>query len=398
MPGGFRISICRVMLSGIGEQKENDERLCQFKWEEALKPKILFYISTLRKGGAERVMLQLVRHFYLSGYTVLLITTYPASDDEYTVPSEIRRISMAGNRGKNHKLVSNLLWIARLRGICAREKPSVIISFMREPNIRSIIAAVGLPVKTITSVRNDPNEAYSGFLGRFAGRFMLPFSDGCVFQTEEAKAWFPQTLQRKSKVILNAVSKEFFEVKRNGTKTVVSIGRLEAQKNHALLVSVFERILKHYPAYKLFIYGEGRLRGELEKYISEHKLQGKVILMGATSDVPDVLSRAGVFVLSSDYEGMPNALMEAMAAGVPCIAADCPSGGPRRLISNRENGLLFSPGSQDELYRAMNELLSDPLLSRRLGHCAKEFASRNYSPDSVYGEWVSYVNQIIEER
>ena len=355
--------------------------------------KLMFYINTLGTGGAERVMSQLANHFFRAGYEVHLVTSFPV-DGEYPADEGVRRYSLEEQELSQSRLMRNISRIAKLRKLCKQIKPNVLISFMQEPNFRAILAATGLPVKTVVSVRNDPNREYGGKVGRFVGKHIMPRADGCVFQTAQAQVWFSEKLQKRSAIILNEVSESFFKVERTGAQHVVSLGRLSAQKNHAMLIRAFGRIADKHPDQNLLIYGKGDYAEMLEQMIGELGLQERVKLMGVTNQVHEVHSNAGVFVLSSDYEGMPNALMEAMAVGVPSISTDCPCGGPEMLIRDGENGMLVPVGDEDAMAAALDKLLSDPQLAHRMGEQARIDAQR-YTPEKIFREWKAFIDQYI---
>lgn len=357
---------------------------------------LLFYINAINGGGAERVILQLAHHFAEVGYKSVLVTSFVDKENEYDVPSNVVRISMEQEQVIQSRIQRNISRIKKLRTICKHERPAAIISFMAEPNFRSIIATFGLPVKRIISVRNDPEKEYRGKIGRFVGKYILPFADGCVFQTNEAKEWFPLKLQHKSAVILNDVKEEFFNVKRKPTNTVVSVGRLSRQKNHSMLIKSFSKVSAEYPEQKLLIYGSGNLKEELLSLIKELQLEDKAFLMGATNDIAAVLSSAGIFVLSSDYEGMPNCLMEALAAGVPSISTDCPCGGPRALICDGVDGVLVPVGNEEIMASSIKKLLSDTQYTKSLGENAKQ-SSKKFYPDVIFDQWREYVEKVIKE-
>ncbi len=356
---------------------------------------LLFYINAINGGGAERVILQLAHHFADEGFRSVLVTSFVDEGKEYEVPSNVIRLSIEQEEIKQSRLKRNISRIKALRRIIKREKPVAIISFMAEPNFRALIATKGLKTKRIISVRNDPNREYSGKLGKYVGKYLLPTADGCVFQTEDAKAWFPEKLQKKSRVILNDVKEEFFNIERTQTKNVISVGRLSKQKNHALLVDAFAQIADKYPDQKLLLYGAGALEEKIRQQIEEYGLQGRVVLKGPTNDVAGVLGKAGVFVLSSDYEGMPNCLMEALAAGVPCVSTDCPCGGPRTLIKDGENGLLVPIKDKESLAMAIDRLLSDQEYAEKIGRTAKETATQ-FHPDRIFAQWKAYVEEVIK--
>lgn len=356
--------------------------------------KIVFYVNAINGGGAERVMVNLAKYFSENGYDTTLVTSF-RDTWEYPLAATVRRLTLEEVEIKQSRIKRNFSRIKKLRDLCKSEKPDILVSFMEEPNFRAILATRGLPVKTLVSVRNDPNKEYAGKLGAFVGKVLLPMADGCVFQTKEAQEWFPERLQRKSKIIYNAVKEDFYQIERTPVRgEIVTCGRLVEQKNHALLIDAFSEVLKKYPFVTLKIYGEGALREKLQHQINDLGLEKKAFLMGATSDVEKVLQTADLFVLSSDYEGMPNALMEAMAAGVPCISTDCPCGGPRELFGEDASDKLVPCNDSAQLAEAIC--------------CVFDGAEHNvvekkhaeaFRPDRVNTMWEKYIMEIcLKER
>ena len=358
---------------------------------------ILFLISTLaRGGGAERVILQLACYFMDCGYQAVL-ATLSCTEQEYPVPEGLKRIVLDRQIKSKIRVFKVFNRGKKLRNLCRTIKPAAVISFMAVPNFYAVCSTVGLPVKTIISVRCDPNMEYPGVVfGSLIGRHLLPKADGCVFQTKEAQEWFPKKLQRKSRVIFNAVDESFFKVERkDNCKNIVTLGRLSEQKNQKLLIQAFALIADKYPEEKLLIYGKGELKEELNQLIAELNLSERVVLMGLTKCPQEVLREAKVFVLSSDYEGMPNALMEALAAGVPCVATDCPCGGPKTLINNGVNGFLVPVNDKKEMAKAISLLLSDSELRQKFSKNAKRMAEQ-YKTKIVLKEWEEYIKKIAE--
>ena len=356
---------------------------------------LMFYINAINGGGAERVIIQLAHHFSLEGYESILVTSFVDHTFEYEVPKNVRRISIEQDEIDRSRLSRNYHRIVELRKLIKKYHPLAIISFMAEPNTRAIIATRGLKTKNIVSVRNDPTREYSGKLGCFVGKVLLPIADGCVFQTEDAKGWFPIKLQKKSAVIMNDVKEEFFSIERSNVEDVVIVGRLNKQKNHKLAISAFAQIANKYPDVKLRLFGDGNLRNDLLRQIQDLGMESRVVLHGSTDDVVSVLKHARIFVLSSDYEGMPNCLMEALAAGVPCISTDCPCGGPKMLIKNGYNGLLVPINDENALSQAISSLLEDTSNAEKLGENAKQEAKK-YHPELIFSQWKKYVESIID--
>lgn len=353
-------------------------------------PRVYFYINILGGGGAERVITNLANMLAEDNYDVTMITSYEV-EREYILTRNVRRLSLEDKDRQRSRIIRNLSRIFKLRKICKEEKPDILISFMEEPNFRAILATRGLPVKTLVSVRNDPNKEYAGKLGRFVGKVLLPMADGCVFQTSDAQKWFPERLQKKSRIIYNAVKEEFYQMERTPVRgEIVTCGRLTEQKNHRLLIDAFAEVQKIHPYATLKIYGEGVLREKLQNQIESLNLNEKVFLMGATNDVAKALQTADLFVLSSDYEGMPNALMEAMAAGVPCISTDCPCGGSRELFGENLKKKLVPCGDANQMALKISEVLDATESGILEKNCAEVFR-----PDGVYALWEKYLLEII---
>ncbi len=354
---------------------------------------LMFYINAIHDGGAERVMLQLAKRFAQAGWRSVLVTSFVDSW-EYPVPEGVERISLERQQQEQSRLKRNLSRIKALRRLIKGYRPRAVISFMAEPNFRAVLASAFLPVKVIVSVRNDPEREYAGRLGRLVGKLLLPLADGCVFQTEQARSWFPKRLQRKSKVIMNQVDERFFTPAKAGTEGyVMTAGRLTGQKNQAMLIRAFASIAGEVEQ-ELRIYGEGELRGELEELIASLGMEKRIRLMGASDNMPEALAGAGLFVLPSDYEGMPNALLEAMASGLCCIATACPCGGPEAVIEDGISGRLIPVGEETALRDAMLELLRDEDKRREMGAKARRRAE-SFRPQAIFEQWRQYLESIL---
>lgn len=353
--------------------------------------KVILYIDSMQRGGAQRVMGVLSEFLSDRGiYTILVNDIIPEEGKaEYSIDSRVHRVFLDKNRkpGKN----KNLVRVIGLRRLVKKENPDVVLSFMGPPNYRMLLATIGIRCRKIVSVRNDPNKEYgTGLKKRMAG-LIFRLANGCVFQTEQASKYFPIAVQKSGRIILNPVDSSFFNSAWKGEeKTILSVGRLYPQKNHALLLNAFAQVHKKYPEYKLKICGKGSEENNLKKLSSKLEIDDFVSFMGEVGNVRDELIRCSCFVLSSDYEGLPNALMEAMAVGIPVISTDCPCGGPHTLIKNNENGILVSCGDANKLADAIERVISNKEKRIRLGQYGKESAA-HFRTETVMGEWLEYL-------
>ena len=216
--------------------------------------KILFYINTLENGGAERAICNTASYFAEHDWKVILLTSYRV-EKEYTYSDKIQRVIIEQTRTNDSAIRRNLNRIKAIRKICKDYKIDIAVSFMREPNFRLVLATWGIKTKAVISVRNDPNREYSGTVGKVVGKILLPCADGAVFQTEDAKRWFPKKLQRKAKVIYNVVDSKFFETTYCGEHDIITVGRISPQKNHTMLIKAFKKVHDEFPEERLVICG-----------------------------------------------------------------------------------------------------------------------------------------------
>lgn len=314
--------------------------------------KIDIITKAMTSGGAERVIAQLSNYFIAHEICCRIITTdnrevmYPLNERVKVVP--------IGEKSDN-KVIDRVQRYKAIRKLVLSEKPDVVLSMPEDTGIYVILALLGTGIPVYVSERNNPWVMPDVKVTRFLRKVAYPFATGLIFQTEMAKSFFPQKIQKKGIILQNPVDAtripEPYVGKRE--KRFVAVGRLEPQKNFPLLINAFAEFSKIEPDYKLTIYGEGREREKLEKLIFNLNLENSVELPGRDKNVLNKINSASGFILSSDYEGMPNALIEAMCMGMPVISTDCPSGGPREFIKNGENGILVSVGDKEDLVKAM---------------------------------------------
>lgn len=354
---------------------------------------ILFCINTMAKGGAERVVSNL-SSYLVKNNNVAILTLF-GEKSEYKLNNSVKLKTIGEFKNIPGKLNRFVLKIKRYIEVVKEYKPDIIISFLPTSTTYSLIVGKLFNIPTIVSIRNDPKQIYDNRLKKIVMNITFKLASGFVFQTEEAKKYFDKKIQKKSIIISNPINEEFIVKPYNGVreKIIVNVGRLEKQKNQRLLITAFSKLDKKYNDYKLYIYGEGSLKEDLKELIRELNLEYKVFLVGKTENLKDNIYKASLFVLSSDFEGMPNALMEAMALGIPCISTDCPCGGPKFLIDDGCNGYLVPVGDSEQLKLKMEELLSDSEKQKIFSESANKICSR-LNPEKINEKWEKYILNI----
>lgn len=364
--------------------------------------KIAFHLNCLEQGGAERVVTNLANQFAKEGYQVIIATEW-YGENEFQIDSKVRRVHVGLREGdeKKHRLVQFMLRVKYLRKFLKEEKPDILIPFARKALYRGLMAAYFIKIPVLISIRTDPAGHYEERSDKIQIPLLFPRADGCVFQTQGAREFFAPRLQDCSRIILNPIHDKYIGVPmpKVRSKTVVQSGRLVDFKNQPMLIRAFVGVHAKHPDYDLKIYGGDSFDGTkeiLEGLIEEYHAQDYIHLMGASDSLETELTDAALFAFTSDWEGLPNALMEAMALGLPIVATDCPCGGPRTIMTDGVDGLLIPIKDQQALEDGINRLIENPELASQLGIKARDIAKRA-NAQAVYEQWRDYIEEIIAE-
>lgn len=362
--------------------------------------KIVFHLNCLEQGGAERVVTNLANQFVKEDYQVIIATEW-YGENEFQTDERVRRVHVGLRESdkKKNRLVQFLLRVKYLRDFLKKENPDILIPFARKALYRGLLAAYFIKIPVLISIRTDPNGHYEEWSDKVQIPLLFPRVDGCVFQTEGARDFFAPRLQNNSRIILNPIHEKYIGVPipEIRTKTVVQSGRLVDFKNQPMLIRAFVKVHEKHPDYDLKIYGGDSFDGTreiLEGLIGEFQAQDYIRLMGASDTLEKDLADAALFAFTSDWEGLPNALMEAMALGLPIVATDCPCGGPRTIMTNEVDGLLIPIKDEKALADAINRLIEDPELAKRLGAEARKIADKA-NGQAVYEQWRDYIEELI---
>lgn len=352
------------------------------------KKKIVIITRNMECGGAERVIAQLSNYFVECGKECSIITL----DDKEVFYKLDQRISVRSVGFKsNNKLLDKLMRYRVVRKIVKQENPDMVMALPEEIGVYVLLALLGTEIPVYVSERNNPWVMPNVKITRILRTLMYPFAKGIIFQTETAKSFFPEYIQRKAVVLHNPIETERIPCRYHGEREsiIVAAGRLVPQKNFALLISAFSRFYKNHPEYTLQIYGEGELREKLVNLANSLQIAEKVELPGRSTSLLQKMNSAAMFVLTSDYEGMPNVLLEAMCMGMPVISTDCPSGGPKELIEDGINGLLVPVQDEEALLAAMNKM-TDSFYADNLANKAYLMRERLTSQE-VFENWYEYL-------
>lgn len=344
------------------------------------------------KGGAERQLLMLANALSEKGNDVFLIALADCNL-MYEVSSDVQVIDLSDSKGI---IPIHLKRFRRLNETFKIIKPDISIHFWIATVFLTFFIRKNDRGKIVFAERTNPGDyCYSGLIGVLR-KIIFPKLDGFVFQTSYARDYFDESIQKKSIVISNAIKiKEECYIKpcTQREKKIVSIGRLVETKNQRLLIDAFDVFHKKYPEYKLEIYGEGPLRQKLQEQINDLQLECFVSLCGNTDEIFKELYNATMFVLTSEFEGMPNALIEAMALGVPCVSTDCRPGGARMIIENGKSGFITGLFDKDELVEKMSYIVENPVQTSEMAERGMNIRNTN-NPDVIYDKWVKFLEQV----
>lgn len=362
-------------------------------YKKTMHPKrISLFISGLSGGGAERVTVNLANYLYKVGYQVDVITM-SNKNDTYVLDKGVKRICLLDEGERTNRLQNFLVRDKRLKRYIINNKdiecyiamlPITIFMLMRFKKFTKS--------RVIISERIDP-KSYS-LIKKIMMKHSAKKCDGLVVQTKEIGDWY--NFVKDKTVIPNAINDDV-DVSRRGRieRKIVAVGRLEKQKNYPMLIEGFSLFSTKHPEYKLEIYGQGSQESLLRRIVAERNLDKKILFKGYTKNIAKNVSTAACFITTSNYEGMPNALIEAMCMGVPCIATDSDGGGARELIDNFKNGILIKKGAIDELVAGLERIASDNDFSEKIGNNAKKM-NQDLAPGRIYGMWNNYITEVMD--
>jgi len=356
--------------------------------------RITLVISSLSGGGAERVISIMANYWAKAAHQITILTFDDNISPHYHIPESIQwqALNISGQSNSwVEGLLNNLKRIYILRKFILQSKPDGVISFIYSTNILVLLATRFLSYKVIISERNYPiYNKKSRLIWDWLRRGLYHLADHLVVQTSEIKNYF-KSYCKSIQIIHNPVQVTYEnlkvdpEIELPSGKRLVAMGSLARQKGFDLLMPVFANLHKTFNDWSLIILGSGSLETELKQETIRLGIEGFVYFPGRVMNPFSVLSRCDLFVLSSRYEGFPNALLEAMACGLPPVSFDCPSG-PGEIIQQGINGYLVPPEDIKSMENTLYELMQDEELRVNLGKEATKVRG-SYAPDKIMKQW-----------
>lgn len=361
---------------------------------------ILFVVSSMQGGGAERVAALLCNRWVGQGHHVILLATFSGRGDcFYELDDRVKLTFLADRASVTGKGVGKMMHrFISLRRTIKKARPDTVVSFLSNVNVATLLATMGLSVPVVVSERNYPPAKRLAWHWEWLRRITYPMASTVVMQTRQGLDWLstdcpsavgcaiPNPVVYPLPVIEPRVSPAI-SVKPHRF-LLLAVGRLEPQKQFDDLIRSFSFLTVTFPDWDLAIIGEGSERTHLERLASEAGIANRVLLPGRVGNISDWYDHADVFVMSSGFEGFPNALLEAMAYGLPVVSFDCDTG-PRDIIRDGVDGFLVPLiAGREGLASAMKTLMRDEALRKNIGENATSVRQR-FS--------ISYIGKLWDE-
>lgn len=349
--------------------------------------RISFFIGGMSRGGAERVISILANDYCNRGWDVDIVLLLQ-NTIEYDLDSRIHIVDITKKAGGY--LQNAPRWLLGIHRYLRKRKPDRVVSFIGRINALVLTASIGLKLPVVVSERNDPKHDGRGAIMQKYCNWIYRRAKTIVYQNAHERSCFDKLLESKGCIIPNPVS---VAVVRDGQlpPIVATAGRLIEQKNQKVLIDAMAQVHKAYPEVKCRIYGEGSLWQVLQTQIDSLSLTDTVTLEGNVKDIHARLAQCGIFALTSDFEGLSNALIEAMMVGLPCITTDYP--GARELITDGENGLVVPMNDADALAEAILKLIKNENgCADTLAEQGKLSGSR-FRAETVLEQWHSVIEE-----
>lgn len=350
--------------------------------------KILFFIGEFNEGGAERVISILANNLIEKGFDIEILK-YHNTENFYKLNSNIKVNSVEENTNTRSNLSKNIKWMNNY----FKKNTDIVISFLAPFNIIALLANIGNNTPIIVADRNDPRYTPQSRPRRVLRDKLYRKANAVVVQTKHNKEYFSKTIQNKTHIIPNPIELDEYiglALKTKNEDLIVSVGRLEPQKNQIMLLEAFKQIHNNHPEYKLVVYGEGSYRKQLEEKIIELNIQDCVTLPGNEKDILNKMAKAKMYICSSNFEGMSNSLIEAMCVGLPVISTKV--SGTEELINN-DNGIIIDINDKQALIDNIELLINNEETRNNLAINATKISSK-LDKNTIVNKWTDLINKL----
>lgn len=346
----------------------------------------------LSDGGAERVASMVANHYARQGHQVLYLAAL-CGDREYPLDDSVTyRFVQVPKCTRATRFLHRSVAIDRaLRAFGAE----IAISFLVKD---AIVSNLRRTVPLVYSLRTDPANQTRNAVMKYLTMLSYRRAEKIVFQTQGARQFFPPEIQQKGIIIANPLTRNLpYWDPHHHEKRIVTACRLSPQKNLPMLIRAFATFHANHPEYRLEIYGRGKELENLQALCASLKIENAVVFPGHTPQIHRMMATSAAFVLSSNFEGLSNAMLEALAIGVPTICTDCPPGGAREYITDGANGFLIPVGDVSALAEKLEWLAADPALCQKMSWQATQVRQK-LNPDRVLGQWGELLNEKDEAK
>lgn len=354
--------------------------------------RVLFIVPSLSNGGAEKVVSCISSGLANKGYNVSLLTFFHTSK-EYEIDYKVRQICISDGFENDYIKIGGLKRIKLIRKIIKETNPDVIFPFLDHVCCYTFFSSVFSKYRKNIIFTENNNNKYSNKRNKFIKQCCQLFVKRILIQNDGQKQILSKMNKKKATIIANPINEKYFDYSKhfnNSCNTIISIGRLTNQKDYRLAINAFNKVSKKYSNLTYHIFGKGEDEEKIRKLIMELNLEDKVILEGFTSNHNDIYEKADIFLMTSKFEGLPNALAESLAVGIPCISSDCDFG-PSDLIENENMGILVKEHTIDAFENAMIYMIENYEFYVSKSNEIKEIMKRKYSLDVIVEEWIKLI-------
>jgi glycosyltransferase involved in cell wall biosynthesis len=364
--------------------------------------RITFVIPTLTSGGAERVLTTMANHWSAQNLAVTVLTLAAQGDPPfYPLAPSVQRVGLGKiqpARTPLHAAINNAGRLFRLRQAIRAGQPDVVISFLDQTNVLTLLATRGLNLAVVVSEHTDPGLAQRHRVWDQLRTLLYPRADRVVVLSESSKSYFPSKIQSKTQIIPNPIQVDCpaAPIQTSSRPQVTAMGRFGPEKGFDRLIDAFSQIAADFPGWDLVIWGDGVLRPDLTDQRDRLGLSDRILLPGRTQTPHVELRKASIYALTSHREGFPMALAEAMACGLPAVAFDLPSG-PRDIIRDGIDGELVPNGDIAAFAEALASLMRDTARRRQMAERAPDVLDR-FGVEHVMAIWEDLLEELTTTR